>query len=145
MSFRLFVYYCALGGAWSGFVGWFLGRILAPSVPTGNTEFFPPVLRTSVIGLFLGLAIAVGLSFLDATFNLSLRQLGKVLLRVLAAMLIGIFGGLLGSFIGGAIYHWLQWDLVFLVSWIIVGLLVGMSISFFQLVVSVITQKDFSG
>ena len=145
MSFRLFVYYCALGGAWSGFVGWFLGRILAPSVPLGSTEFFPPVLRESVIGLFLGFAVAVGLSFLDATFNLSLRQLGKVLVRVAAAMLIGVFGGLFGGFVGSAIYQLLQWDVVFLVSWTIVGLLVGISISVFQLIVSLVTQKDLSG
>ena len=145
MSFRLFVYYCALGGAWSGFVGWFLGRLLAPSVPPGSSDFFPAVLRTSIIGLFLGFAVAIGLSFLDATFNLSLRQLGKILLRVVAAMLIGIFGGLLGGFIGGAFYNWLQWDAVFLVSWTIVGFLVGMSISVFQLVVSLTTQKDVAG
>lgn len=145
MSFRLFVYYCALGGAWAGFVGWFLGRVLAPKVPDGNTDFFPIVLRTSIVSLFLGFSIAFGLSFLDAVFNLTFSKVGGIFLRVFTAVLVGIFGGLFGGFIGGAFYKWTQWNSVFLVSWIIVGFLVGMSISFFQLVISLVTQKDFSG
>ncbi len=145
MSFRLFVYYCALGGAWAGFVGWVLGRVIAPSVPPGNTDFFPIVLRTSVISLFLGFAVAFGLSFLDAAFNLTLRRIGSIFLRVFIAVLVGVFGGLFGGFIGGAAYKWLQWEPVFLLSWAIVGFLVGMSISFCQLLISVVTQKDFSG
>ena len=31
MSFRLFIYYCAICGGWAALVGWALGRILAPS------------------------------------------------------------------------------------------------------------------
>ena len=143
MSFRLFVYYCALGGAWSGFVGWVLGRFLAPSIPDGNTQYYPYILSTSLIGLFLGLAVALGLSFLDAAFSVSLQQLGKVLMRVSAAVLIGIFAGLFGSFIGGSLYFWTQWSLFFIVSWTIVGLLIGMSISFFEILASLISGKDF--
>ena len=142
MSFRLFVYYCALGGAWSGFVGWFLGRLLAPSVAPGNVDYFPPVLRASVIGMFLGFAIAFGLSFLDAAFSVTLRQLGKVFVRVFAAMLIGVFGGLFGGFIGGSLYRWTEWNVVFVLSWTIVGFLIGASICFFEIFASLVTQKD---
>ncbi len=144
MSFRMFVYYCAVVGAWSGFVGWLLGRV-APSIPPGNSDFLPYILRTSIIGLFLGFAIAFGLSFLDATFSVSLRQIGKVIMRVFAAVLVGIFAGLFGSFIGGALYWWSQWNASFLVSWTIVGFLIGMSIPFFEIAVSLITRKDFAG
>jgi hypothetical protein len=145
MSFRLFVWYCMICGAWAGFVGWGLGRILAPSVPPGNTDFGPIVLRTSIVSLFLGFAVAFGLSYLDAIFNLSMRKLGAVFLRVFAAIFVGVLGGLFGGLVGGAIYKLTQWDSIFLISWIIVGFLVGASISFFQLAVSLVTQKDFAG
>src|SRR5438552_3612474 len=101
MSFRLFVYRCVWVGAWSGFIGWVLGRLLA--TPGGNA-YFPMILRTSLLGMFLGFAVAFGLSFLDAAFNVSLRQVGKVLMRVAAAVMVGVFGGLFGSFIGGSLY-----------------------------------------
>lgn len=143
MSFRLFVYYCFLFGAWSGFLGWLMGRFVAPTVPEGNNDFFPHVLRASIIGLFLGFSVALWLSFLDAAFTLSLRKFGGILLRVGAAILVGIFGGLFGGLVGGAIYKWTQWDSVFLVSWIIVGMLVGMSICFFEVCASLLTAKDF--
>src|SRR5438270_243582 len=107
MSFRLFVYYCALGGAWSGFVGWLLGMILAPNMGTSDFSY---VLRTSVTGMLLGFSVAFGLSFLDAVFTVTLRQFGKVFLRVAAAVLIGILGGLFGGFIGGSLYRWLDFE-----------------------------------
>jgi len=150
MSFRLFVYYCAVAGAWSGFVGWMLGKLLSSG---GGDEFFPSVLRTSLIGMFLGLAVALGLSFLDAVFNLSLNQLGKVVLRVFAAVLVGIFGGLFGSFIGGSFVYLTQkypsvsffTPIAIILGWTIVGSLIGASISLFEVFTSLATRKDFTG
>ena len=149
MSFRLFVYYCAVAGAWCGFVGWVLGRALAPSAATDNPGYFPIVLRTCIQGMFLGLAIALGLSFLDATFSLTLGKLGKVLMRVIVAVLIGIFAGLFGSFIGGSLYHFLQsitflGELSYILGWTIVGFLIGMSISAFEVLASLFTRQDFA-
>lgn len=145
MSFRLFIWYCLVGGAWCGFVGWFLGAVLAPSVPAGNQAYFPPVLRASIQAMLLGFAVAFGLSFLDAVFNVSLRQFGKVAARVFAAVIVGVFGGLFGGFLGGSAYFWLNWSPVLLISWVFVGFLVGISISFFQLFASLALRKDFSG
>ncbi|MBI2804972.1 MAG: FHA domain-containing protein [Planctomycetes bacterium] len=153
MSFRLFVYYCALGGAWAGFIGWFFGAVLAPS---GGVGYFGTVLRTSVQGMLLALVIALGLSFLDATFNVSLRQIGKVILRVFAAVFVGVFAGLFGSFIGGSLYYLAQKieteaiqrifsAIAFIFGWTIVGLLIGLSICFFELVTGLVTRKDFGG
>ncbi len=141
MSFRLFVYYCAVVGAWSGLVGWALGR-LAPAIPPGNQDYWPVVFPTTLIALLLGFSIALGLSFLDAVFNYSLRRFGMVFLCVSAAMVVGVCGGLCGGFTGGTAYHFLHWNSVFLVSWTIVGMLVGMSISFFQVVSGLISRKD---
>jgi hypothetical protein len=150
MSFRLFVYYCALGGAWAGFIGWLLGMILSSR---GGEDYFPFVLRTSLIGMFLGFAIALGLSFLDAAFNLSLSQIGKVLVRVASAVVVGIFGGLFGSFLSGSLVFLTQkypsisffTPIAIVLGWMVVGMLVGASISLFEVFNSLTTRKDFAG
>jgi Inner membrane component of T3SS, cytoplasmic domain len=147
MSFRLFVYYCAVGGAWSGFVGWFLGRsiggLLTP-IPTSD-DYLPYILRISLIGMFLGFAVAFGLSFLDAVFSITLRQPGKVFVRVVAAVIIGVIGGVVGSFVGGSLFYWTRWSVFFILSWTIVGFLIGMSICFFELFTTFLAGRDFAG
>ena len=142
MSFRMFVYYCAVVGAWSGWVGWALGRLAVAGMARSPEQYPAYILRESTIALLLGFAIAFGLSFLDAGFNHSLRRIGTVFLCVCAAVSLGICGGLCGGFLGGTAFFYLQYAAVFLLSWTIVGFLVGMSISFYQVVASLITGKD---
>jgi len=150
MSFRLFVYYCAVGGAWCGFVGWILGRAVSPAQAEG---FFRSILPDCIAGMLLGATIAFGLSLLDAIFNFSLRQLGKVFVRVFAAIVIGTFSGLFGSFIGSSLYYAAKThigvnalsEVAFILGWTIVGFLVGFSISFFEIIGSLMAGKDFAG
>jgi hypothetical protein len=148
MSFRLFVYYCAVAGGWCGFVGWLLGHMIAPN--SGDT-YFQYVLRTSVQALFLGFSIALGLSYLDASFNLTLRKFGRVMGRVIAAVIFGVFAGLFGGFVGGSLFHLVQKlglnEFVglacFIFCWTIVGMLVGTSICLFELLTSMFSRQDF--
>jgi len=153
MSFRLFVWYCMVGGAWAGFIGWALGVFLPLST---EQTYFTSVLRVSLQGMFLGLVVAFGLSFLDATFNVSLRQMGKVIVRVGAAIVVGIFAGLFGGFIGQSLLYVVSQmgtssvnnvlqHIAFVLGWTIVGLLIGISICFFELLTSLLTGKDFGG
>src|SRR5262245_14851707 len=97
MSFRLFIYYCALCGGWAAFVGWGLARMLA----TTSRD----VAKAGIKGLFLGMFIALGLSLVDALWNLSLRQFGQVFLRVFVAVVVGCVGGLLGGMLGQVFYR----------------------------------------
>jgi hypothetical protein len=156
MSFRLFVYYCAIGGAWSGLVGWFLAILLAPA-KGDNFDYFPQVMPDTVYGLLLGLAVAFGLSLLDALFNYG-NQVGKIVVRVIVAIIVGAFGGLFGSFIGSSLYFFVKRQIVqpyelspvisetaYVVGWIIVGFLMGFSISVFEILRSLMTKKDFTG
>src|SRR5262245_41537988 len=96
MSFRLFIYYCALCGAWAAFVGWGLGRLVAPDNPLGSD---------GIKGMFLGMFVALGLSLVDALWNLSLRQFGQVFQRVGVAVLIGCVGGMLGGLLGHLLFN----------------------------------------
>jgi hypothetical protein len=153
MSFRLFVYYCALGGAWCGFIGWVLGRIIPR--PDSNT-YFHTVLNDSLRGMFLGLVVAFGLTFLDALFNYSLRQPGKVLVRVSAGVFVGLFAGLFGGFIGGSLYFAataflpetasrFMAPIAFVLGWTIVGFFIGLSICVFEILSGLFTGRDFTG
>jgi hypothetical protein len=154
MSFRLFVWYCMVGGAWAGFIGWIFGTILAP-VPGGG--YGATILHDCIQGVLLALVVACGLSFLDAAFNVSLRQIDKVLVRVGAGVFVGLFAGLLGSFIGGSLlYATLHIDMpstlqtilsaaAFIFGWTIVGFLIGFSICFFEVVAGLLARKDVGG
>jgi hypothetical protein len=57
MSFRLFIYYCALCGGWAAFFGWAMGK---PFVLSSTVK------QDGIRGMLLGLCVALGLSALDA-------------------------------------------------------------------------------
>ena len=71
MSFRLFIYYCALCGGGAAFVGWAVGRM--PDLEHNR------VLQMGVKGLFLGLT-TLGLALIidRFVFNAALFQGGLV-------------------------------------------------------------------
>jgi Inner membrane component of T3SS, cytoplasmic domain len=137
MSFRLFIYYCALCGGWAAFFGWAIGRVLSPTGEVGSA---------GIKGAFLGLAVALGLSIVDALWNLSLRNIMQVLARVGTAVLIGFVGGLIGGMLGQILYSATGGLGLFLVfGWTLTGMLIGTSIGVFEILSSVIRQADVSG
>src|SRR5436189_192258 len=58
MSFRLFIYYCALSGGGGAFLGWAIGRSLAGQ----------GVLGDGIKGLWLGLGVALALGGILGAF-----------------------------------------------------------------------------
>src|SRR5947209_13973618 len=97
MSFRLFVYWCALCGGWAAVLGWALGRLIPSSDPVGSA---------GIKGMYLGLAIALALGLVDALWVYSLRQLRQVLPRTLICTALGGVGGLAGGVVGQLLYDW---------------------------------------
>src|SRR5207247_641760 len=95
MSLRWFIYFCALVGGWAALIGWLLGQFLWPS---GD------IMKAAVRGLFLGMAVGLGLGLLDTLWNISIRRFGEVFLRVGTTFLIGCLGGFLGGLIGQVFY-----------------------------------------
>lgn len=139
MSFRLFIYYCAICGGWAAFIGWIFGLALAPSQETNN------VLSAGVKGMFLGFFIALGLGCVDALWNLSVKQIGQVIMRVAVAVVVGAFGGLLGGVLGQLFYGWWDLQLFYVMGWTLTGFLIGMSIGVFEMLVALISAKDVAG
>jgi hypothetical protein len=134
MSFRLFIYYCALCGGWAAFFGWVLGRVLSPSSAAG---------KDAVRGMMLGVLVAIGLSLVDCLWNMSMRQVGQVSMRVGVALLVGAVGGLIGGLIGHIVYD--RAPVLFVLGWMLTGLLVGASIGAFEFLSSVVSGQNLSG
>jgi hypothetical protein len=137
MSFRLFIYYCALLGGAAAFVGWAIGR--GVSAPASK------VLETGMKALFLGLLVAFALALDDALGGWSLRRLFAVQLRVLTAALGGAAGGLLGGLVGQGLFHLIPREAFRVPGWALTGLLIGASLGLFELLVSIVRGQDTSG
>jgi hypothetical protein len=136
MSFRLFIYYCALCGGGGAYLGWALGRALA--APSGT-------LAQGVKGLFLGLAVAFALGVVDALGNLSFNRILSFAGRVLTAVVVGCMGGLLGGLLGQVLYEKSPQRVFFVFGWALTGLLVGMSLGVFDLLSGVLQGQDPRG
>jgi hypothetical protein len=141
MSFRLFIYYCALCGGAGAFAGWGMGRWL-----TGRASFTGGGVFTSGIkGLFLGLGIALLLGLLDALWNFSISQFLSVLVRVLMAMVVGGAGGLLGGIVGQVLVDRWNHSFLLVLGWTLTGLLIGVSLGVFDLIAALVRDQETRG
>jgi hypothetical protein len=129
MSFKLFIYYCALCGGWAAFLTW---AILAA---TGLRGHVSPYLWATLTGGLLGLLVASAVGAVDALLNAAGSQR---FVRVLLCLGIGLFGGLVSALAGEILHSALHFPIVF--GWILVGVCVGASIGIFDL-----TQAMFAG
>jgi hypothetical protein len=121
MSFKIFIYYCALCGGWAAFFTW------AVAAATGGTHLGNPFLKVAVIGGLLGMFIAAAVGLLDAILNATGAQ--RVLRTVLCGGL-GLLGGIVGALVGEALNYYLS--LPILIGWVLVGVLVGASIGVYD-------------
>ncbi len=133
MSFRLFVYYCALSGGGAAFVGWLLGRFATGHHPVGEA---------GVKGLFLGMFVALALSLLDAIMSLSSQSRSEARLSILASVVVGAFGGLMAAMFGQALYGSLNHWIFLLFGWTLTGLLIGASIGIYAFLMRLIRGED---
>jgi hypothetical protein len=140
MSFRLFIYYSAVGGAWAAFFGWLFGRI--PLHMSG-------VLRSGLKGLLLGLAVALVLALLDALWNYSIYKVFEIVPRVVVAAVIGSTGGLLCGVVGQALINWIGEGvaaaIIQIMGWTVAGLLIGTSLGLYDLLLGLLRQQSIRG
>jgi hypothetical protein len=136
MSFRLFIFYCCLCGAWAALVGWALGR-----QPLLESD----ILQNGVKALCLGLFVALALAIVDTLWNFSLRQVVQVLLRVLIVVLIGGAGGLVGGVLSQSLYGPTEQKVFLVGGWTLTGLLIGASIGAYDYLSSVLLGRDRRG
>jgi hypothetical protein len=143
MSFRRFIYYCALCGAWAAFIGWIPGRIASISDDHA-------LLRQGVKAMLLGLAVALALGLVDAIWNVPFSQLQTIGLRVFTAIVIASLGafvsGLVGEFMRVEVSGNRFLEAVFwVVAWTITGTIIGASLGAFETAMSLVRQENLRG
>jgi hypothetical protein len=133
MSFKLFIYYCALLGGWAALVGWGIGQAMAAPLPESWGEEVRPFVRTLLLGLALGASVACALGFLDVLWGLGGRQMGQALMKGMVVAVIGCISGLLGAGVGQGVYRATNWEPATVFGWTLTGLLIGMSIGLYDM------------
>jgi hypothetical protein len=136
MSFRLFIYYCALCGGGGALIGWGLGRGLTSELG---------LMAQGIKGFWLGVTLAFSLALVDALWNFSPRQVVSILARIITAMLVGGMAGLLGGLTGEALYSWRPWGAFRVFGYMLVGLLIGLSAGMFDLLASLAANRESRG
>src|SRR5262245_27858149 len=124
MSFKVFIYYCALCGGWAALAAWAV--VFGIGLPDATN--ISVYIRTMLIGGILGLLLAAIIGLLDALLNAVGVQRFK---RVLVALGVGLVGGLIGGLVGETMHLQARVPLCF--GWMLVGLAIGASIGVYDL------------
>jgi hypothetical protein len=132
MSFKLFIYYCAVVGGWAAFLTW------GAAQGSGIRDLGSPYGRAALIGGLLGLLVASAIGLVDALLNAVGFQR---VLRVLVCLGVGLVGGMLGGLVGQILNSRLH--VPFFVGWILTGICIGASIGVFDLLRAALTGQDF--
>jgi hypothetical protein len=132
MSFRLFIYYCALGGGWAAFLAWAIVQ------GAGIRHLSPPWLAAALTGGILGVLMAGALGTLDALLNaVGPQRLVRVGVCLVVGALGGFLGGLIGQLLRGVLERFLPSFLspvLIALGWMLAGVFVGASVGVFDLV-----------
>src|SRR5262245_20293284 len=132
MSFKLFVYYCALCGGWAAFLAWAVMELL------GVAGLRSVAWQAALRGGALGLLVAAAVGLVDA---LHVAGNGRPARVGLCAML-GLAGGALGGLVG----QWLHAHHVPLFfGWVLAGALIGASIGAYDLLRAVAAGQGLYG
>lgn len=134
MSFKLFIYYCALCGGWAAFLAWGMAQVGGFNPRTSSLK---EIVSAPLTAGVLGLLVAGAVGAMDALLNAVGSQR---LVRVGICLAIGLVGGLVGGLIGQLLYNLSHWTLV--VGWILMGVAVGASVGVFDLVRAVTAKED---
>src|SRR5579884_3623523 len=122
MSFRLFIYYCAICGGWAAFLAWGIAQAI------GFRRISNPYLRATLIAGILGMLIAAAIVAVDALLNAVGSQR---YVRTGICLGIGLFGGMLGGFVGEFLHSTLHFPVF--IGWILTGICIGASIGIYDL------------
>lgn len=131
MSFRLFIYYCAVCGGWAAFLAW---CILAA---TGLRNHVNPYLWALLAGAFLGMIVSAAIGAVDALLNAVAAQR---IVRVLICMGIGLFGGMFGGLLGQFLHEKLYFPVF--IGWMLTGICIGASVGIYDLLRSWRSRED---
>src|SRR5262245_43533232 len=134
MSFRLFIYYCALGGGWAAFLVWAFVQA------TGLSHLSSVPLRAALIGGLLGGGVAAAVGVIDSVLNASGFERIK---RALVCGGLGLVGGAAGGLVGQVLNDRL--GLPLFVGWMLAGVLIGASVGVYDVARAVAAGQGTAG
>jgi len=131
MSFRLFIYYCAICGGWAAFLSWGVAQGL------GLRSFDNAYLRAALIAAVLGVMVAGAIGFVDALLNaIGFQRVVRVGICLGIGLVGGLLGGLIGQFLNSALH------MPLFIGWILVGIGIGASIGVFDFLQAMMKGGD---
>lgn len=136
MSFRSFIYYCALCGGWAAFIVWAVQQFTGIQ----NLKATNALLQATIIGTMLGVVLALVVGTLDALLNsVSIQRF----IRVIVCVGVGLLGSMLASFVGQSLYAKTGLLAFLVLGWTIVGIAIGISIGTFDLLRAMASGEGF--
>ncbi len=136
MSFNLFLYYCAIFGAYAALCASFFSRIATAAI---SSELIQTIIDGALVGALVSFAVAI----LDTVWSTGKSDIKRLVIRSLGAGFVGLLGGILGGFIGYTIVSLTGITFFVLVGWTIAGLLIGISLGVFDLLFALLTKSPF--
>ncbi len=144
MSFKLFIYYCALCGGWAAFLVW--GVVQG----AGVRNLTPLWVRAMLTGAMLGGLVAGAVGLLDALLNaVGAQRISRMLVCLGLGLLAGVVGGVVGELLRQLLVErmkvvpsFLEWVPV-AVGWVLLGVLIGASVGAYDLVQAAMSGGDF--
>ena len=140
MSFPVFVYYCAIVGAYAALIACFLGRLISPS--SLEPSFGEKLFQTLLDGSLVGFLVSFGVGSLDTAWNSSMIQFGKILVRGGGAGLLGLIGGVFGAGLGFLLVYFTAVQMLAVLGWGITGAAIGLSLGLFDWLAAKGQKKD---
>jgi|694.fasta_scaffold01521_23 MFS family permease len=134
MSFNLFLYYCAVFGAYAALSAAFISRLVTQGV---TSELLQSVIDGALVGALISFAVGV----LDTVWSTGKSDIKRLVIRSLGAGFVGLFGGILGGVTGSVIVRITGVQFFVLIGWTISGLLIGLSLGLFDLVFALATKS----
>jgi hypothetical protein len=141
MSFRLFIYYCAVCGAWAALLGWGVGQLLvfAAKVDPTTQRFAYNLL----VGTASGTVLALGLAVVDALWSAGRRASSQIMIRAVVVAGLGLVASLVGTALGALLARFIP--LLLLVGWIVMGVLIGVTLGLYDLLARMKNREGASG
>src|SRR5262249_38745578 len=125
-----------LCGGWAAAVGWALGWLTVHGDSLGGT---------GIKGMFLGMLIALALGMGDGLWVFSLRPFWRLAPRGRVCRVVVRLRGLFGGFFGRLLFDWKNLAILLILGWVLTGLMVGVSIGTYDLVLGWVREEDLRG
>lgn len=139
MSFKVFIYYCALCGGWAAFLAWGVAQALGAGEGQA-TGLGQQLLRVTLRGGLLGMFVAAAVGWLDAILNaVGFQRVLRIGLCALLGLLAGVVGGVVGQLLF-AIHSFLLFA-----GWMLAGMLIGAAVGAYDLMLAVSEKGDIRG